>query len=79
MIDIFRGYVRTKDKKPIQKFKGIENLPTIDEVSKYGEYAGILNNDYTVMDVDDEIEAEKTYKLVCDENINWLYNGRSNK
>ena len=70
MIDIFRGYVRTKDKKPIQKFKGIENLPTIDEVSKYSEYAGILNNDYTVMDVDDGIEAEKTYKLVCDENIN---------
>ena len=61
MVQIFRGYVQTKDKKPIQKFKGIDNLPTLEEVEQYDEYAGILNDEYTVMDVDDAIEAEKTY------------------
>ena len=70
MVQIFRGYVQTKDKKPIQKFKGIDNLPTLEEVEKYDEYAGILNNDFTVMDVDDSIEAEKTYQLVCDLDLN---------
>lgn len=70
MIQIFRGYVQTKDKKPIQKFKGIDNLPTLEEVEQYDEYAGILNDEYTVMDVDDAIEAEKTYQLVCDLDLN---------
>lgn len=70
MIQIFRGYVRTKDKKPIQKFKGIDDLPCLEEISNFDEYAGILNNDYTVMDVDEKDEAERTYKLVCDENLN---------
>lgn len=70
MIDIFRGYVRTNDKKPIQKFKGVETLPTLEEVSKYDEYAGILNDDYVVMDIDDGIEADKAFELVKHLNLN---------
>ena len=30
MVQIFRGYVQTKDKNPIQKFKGVEKLPTLE-------------------------------------------------
>ena len=70
MIEIFRGYVQTKNKKPIQKFKGIDDLPTLDKVKNLDEYAGILNNEYSVMDVDDTDEAERVYNLVCDENLN---------
>lgn len=70
MIEIFRGYVRTRDKKPIQKFKGVEELPTLDEVKNMAEYAGILNDQFTVMDVDDSSEAQRTYRLVCDLNLN---------
>ena len=58
MINIFRGYVRTKDKKPIQKFKGVETLPTLEEVKNTEEYAGILNDDFVVMDVDDGDEEK---------------------
>ena len=43
MIDIFRGYVKTKDKKPIQKFGGDEPLLTLEQAEKCSEYAGILN------------------------------------
>lgn len=70
MINIFRGYVRTNDKKPIQKFKGVEELPSLDEVSKYDEYAGILNDEYCVMDIDDAIEANKAYEFVKHLNLN---------
>lgn len=70
MIDIFRGYVVTKDKKPIQKFKGVDVLPTLEEVSKYDEYAGILNDEFTVMDVDDATEAEIALKIVQDRHFN---------
>ena len=64
MINIFRGYVRTKDKTPTQKFKGEAKLLSLEEANKYEEYAGILNNDFVVMDVDDSDEAERTFELV---------------
>ena len=70
MINIFRGYIHTKDKKPIQKFKGVDNLPTLEDVTNSDEYAGILNDDYLVMDVDDTIESDKVYELVKELDLN---------
>ena len=70
MINIFRGYVRTKDKKPIQKFKGVDTLPTLEEVSEFDEYAGILNDDFVVMDVDDSVEADKVFNLITHLDLN---------
>ena len=70
MINIFRGYVRTKDKKPIQKFKGVNDLLTLKDVENDEEYAGILNDDFVVLDVDDSVEAEKTFRLVDDLGLN---------
>ena len=70
MINIFRGYVRTKDKKPIQKFKGVNDLLTLKDVENDDEYAGILNDDFVVLDVDDSVEAEKTFRLVDDLGLN---------
>lgn len=70
MIDPFRGYVRTKDKSPCQKFGNGEKLLTYDEVKDLSEYAGILNGEFTVKDVDESDEAERLYRLVCDLNLN---------
>ena len=39
MINIFQGYVRTKDKKPIQKFKDVDTLLSLEEASEFDEYA----------------------------------------
>ena len=50
MINIFRGYVRTKDKKPIQKFKDVDTLLSLEEASEFDEYAGILNDEYVVIE-----------------------------
>lgn len=70
MISPFRGYVRTSNKQPCQKFGNGEPLLTLEEVSKYDEYAGILNGEFTVKDVDDGDDAERVYRLVSDLNLN---------
>lgn len=70
MIEPFRGYVRTKDKSPCQKFGKGEPLLTEDDVKDMSEYAGILNGEYTVKDVDDSDEAERLYRLVVDLDLN---------
>lgn len=66
----FRGYVKTKDKSPCQKFGNGEPLLTLEEVRDLPEYAGILNGEFTVKDVDDGDEAERVYRLVVDLNLN---------
>ncbi len=70
MIEIFRGYVKTKDKKPIQKFGNDEPLLTLDEASKYDEYAGILNGEFTVIDFDEAEDSEIAYEIVKKEQLN---------
>ena len=72
MINAFRGYVRTKDKQPVQKFKyeaGVKLL-TLAEAEKLDEYAGVLNGEYTVMDIDDAAEAGKVIRLINALNLN---------
>lgn len=66
MAEIFRGYVPTKDKKPTMRFgsKTGARLLTLKEARAHEEYAGILNGEYSVVDVDDPVEAEKTLGVV---------------
>ena len=70
MIDIFRGYVKTKDKKPIQKFGGDEPLLTLEQAEKYDEYAGILNGEFTVIDFDEKEDSDIAYEIVKQEKLN---------
>ena len=70
MIDVFRGYVKTKNKKPAQKFANGEKLFTIEQANNCEEYAGILNGEYTVLDFDTKEDGDIAYKIVQDENLN---------
>ena len=70
MIDIFRGYVKTKDKKPIQKFGGDEQLLTLEQAEKCDEYAGILNGEFTVIDFDEKEDSDIAYEIVKKEQLN---------
>ena len=70
MINPFRGYVKTKDKSPCQKFGNGEPLLSYEDVKDLPEYAGILNGEFTVKDVDDGDEADRVYAIVCDLNLN---------
>lgn len=64
-MELFRGYIRTKGKKAIDKFKGegVE-LRTLAQVDWLEEYAGILAEDTVLIDVDDTKQAEKLFALV---------------
>lgn len=67
----FKGYVATKDKQCLMKFKGVDkkDLLTIKEARKLEEYAGILDEDSVLIDVDDMIQSEKLLDIVEEKNV----------
>lgn len=66
----FRGYVETKDKKCLQKFKNNEPLLTQQQARRLPEYAGILNKDAILIDIDDEAQSELLLKIIEEKNVN---------
>ena len=55
--DFYRGFIKTKNKKSTMKFKNADIL-TYDEVKDLPEYAGVLNDNAVLIDIDD-----KDYKI----------------
>ena len=65
-MSLFRGYVPTKDKKCLMKFKGQTDLLSLKDVSRLSEYAGILAEDVALIDIDDYDQSEILMKIVED-------------
>ena len=65
---MFKGYVPTKNKKCTMTFKdkGSDDLLTLDQVKSYPEYAGVLDNDTVLIDVDD-LEASDVLLNIIEE------------
>ena len=57
-MELFRGYVPTRNKQCLEKFKGVEKLKTRSEVQDLDEYAGILGEETILIDVDDAETSE---------------------
>jgi putative DNA primase/helicase len=62
-MNLFKGYVRTKDKKCIDKFKNVP-LRSFDEVKDLSEYAGILADGIILIDIDDLAQSEILMNIV---------------
>lgn len=62
----FRGYVETKGKRCIEKFKDVQQLKTYEEAQLLNEFAGILDGESILLDFDDAVHAEKAFKMVQD-------------
>ena len=62
----FKGYVETKDKKCIEKFKGRTDFKNYEQVQSLPEFAGILATDIILIDIDDFDESEILFKIVQD-------------
>lgn len=62
-MNLFKGYVRTKDKKCIDKFKNVP-LRSFDEVKDLPEYAGILADGIILIDIDDLAQSEILMNIV---------------
>ena len=65
----FKGYVKTKDKKCIEKYKGRTDFKSYEEVKSLPEFAGILANDAILVDIDDMEQSELLFKICEEENI----------
>ena len=68
MYQLFKGYVKTKEKKCIMPFKGksADELLNLRDVAKLDEYAGILNDNSILIDVDDYDQSEIMMQIVED-------------
>ena len=67
MQQLFRGYLPTKNKSPLIKFKDAKPL---SEVEKLPEYAGLLAEDVILIDVDEYEQSEKLMNIVEDLQLN---------
>ena len=63
-MELFRGFVETKDKKCIEKFKNRKDFKTYDQVKLLPEFAGILAEHTILVDIDDFEQSEILFKIV---------------
>lgn len=68
MQELFKGYVPTRNKECLMKFKNKSKneLKSLREVRKLSEYAGILNDNTILVDVDDFDQSEILMNIVED-------------
>ena len=64
MNELYKGYVETKDKKCIEKFKGRTDFKTYEQVGSLPEFAGILAENAILVDLDDSKQAEILMNIV---------------
>lgn len=71
MMELFKGYVPTKDKKCLMPFKDArpEDLKTYDQVKDLPEFAGILAENVILIDIDDYDQSEILMKIVEDRQL----------
>ena len=71
MYQLFKGYVTTKNKKCTMPFKGksSEELLNLREASRHEEYAGILNDNTVLVDIDDYDQSEILMRIVEDKQL----------
>lgn len=61
---LFKGYVPTKEKKCLMKFKNSSDLKSYREVKDLSEFAGILAEDTILIDIDDFDQSEIMMNIV---------------
>lgn len=65
-MELFRGYVLTRNKECLEKFKGVKRLKTLDDVRDADEFAAILGDETILIDVDDGPTSDILFKMVQD-------------
>lgn len=65
----FKGYVETKDKKCIEKFKNRTDFKTYEQVQTLPEFAGILAQDTILIDIDTLDESNTLFEIVKDKGL----------
>lgn len=68
-MQLFRGYVPTKDKQCLERFKGRKRLNRLEDVQDLDEYAGILGEETILIDVDDGETSDLLFQIVKDHSL----------
>lgn len=66
MQQLYKGYIETKGKAAIEKFKGRTNFKTYGEVAGLNGFGGVLANDTILIDIDDSEQSEIMMNIVED-------------
>lgn len=71
MQQLFKGYVPTQDKRCLVHFKNktANELSTFDQIQKFEEYAGVLDDNVILIDIDDYEQSEILMKIVEDKQL----------
>ena len=66
MNNFFKGYIKTKNKSSVDKFKDVspDQLRKFEDVKDLSEYAGVLADDTILIDIDDYEQSEKLMDIV---------------
>ena len=63
-MELFRGYVLTRNKECLEKFKGVKRLKQFDDVRDADEFAAILGDETILIDIDDGPTSDLLFKMV---------------
>lgn len=67
---LYRGFIKcNSDKTAAQPYKDGEPLLTLEEAQKYENYAGVMNDDVVMVDIDDSGHAERLRKILMEYQI----------
>lgn len=69
MSGLYKGFIATNGKEPIEKYKGLNSFRSYADVAKLPSFAGVLRDDCIMVDVDDIESAEKMMQIVEDHQI----------
>lgn len=67
---LYKGYIKTNGKVPIDKIKGVRKFRSFEEVVDDDSYAGVLAEDVILIDVDTEEQADIMMDIVEDLQLN---------
>lgn len=68
--ELYKGFIPTKDKVPLKKFKNVKDLLTKEEANKLSEYAGLLADNVVLIDIDDFDQSERLMNIVEELQLN---------
>ena len=67
---LYKGYIETKGKQSIEKFKGRTKFKTYEEVKNLNGFGGVLADDTILIDIDDAEQAEILMNIVDELQLN---------
>lgn len=69
-MEIYRGYIPTKNKKPLEKYKDQKEFINFNWARQLDEYAGVIAEGVTLVDVDEMESSNLLLRILDGEGIN---------